>query len=255
MQSQATEHLGIATDNDIVNTNVRRTRRLISAEKTRRQSAFTLFELLTVMTIIAILAVVSAPSLLQISNSTGRKGAVNVLMNAFEQARVAALTSGENAYVGFATETSFDSSSDYLYRAFIIFRTSTQEEQANGEGPYIALSKWEVLPKNIYFLRNAQSLVGDQNGAPHLLDVQQSLPQVASGQSIPVIEFNNFGAIQNPKPNDSPTPPDDGKIDIYITETQYDPSSAQLASRGNLLERITFSRFTGRAQFELGEVN
>ncbi|MEM1158062.1 MAG: prepilin-type N-terminal cleavage/methylation domain-containing protein [Verrucomicrobiota bacterium] len=254
MQSPTSIHPGIAADNDIVNTIVVPRCRLLADRSSGRKAAFSLFELLTVMAIIGILAAFSAPSLLEISNSTGRKGAVNVLMNAFEQARVAALTSGENSYVGFATELSFNANSDYLYRAFIIFRESSAEEQSAGAGPYTALTKWEVLPKNIYFLKNAQTLVGDQNSAPHLLDVQQSLPQVAAGQSIPVIEFNSFGAIQNPKPNSSPIPPDDGKIDIYITETQYDPSNAQLASRGNLLDRITFSRFTGRAQFETAEL-
>ena len=255
MNFAAEFHSSSDPDKGIVNTTVQSNRRHAPYRSSRYKVGFSLYELLAVMAIMGILLAVSAPNLLQISNATGRKGAVNVLLNAFEQARVAALSSGKNTYVGFATETGFSASSEYLYRAFIIFRETTSEEQANGQGPFLALTKWEVLPKNIYFLQDANRLVGDSNSAPHSIDVQQSLPQVSSGTTIPVIQFNSFGAIQNPLPNSSPTPPDDGKIDIYITENQYNPSASQLASRGNLLDRITFSRFTGRAQFEVGKAN
>lgn len=237
--------------NDIVNTCTGRmtaTRRCFIRH--RKRSGFSLFELLAVMVIIGLLAAISGPSLLHLSNSTGRKGAVNVLMNAFEQARVAALTSGKNSYVGFATDMGFDSDSDYLYRAFIIFRESTDEEQADGAGPFVALTKWEELPKNIYFKQDPKSLVGTQTTAPYQIDIQGSLPQIKAGRSIPVIEFNSFGAIQNPTPT-----PANPRIAIFITENRYNPSDEQLANQGNLLDSISFSRYTGRAQFEVSTVN
>ena len=52
-------------------------------------------------------------------------------MNTFEQARVAALQTGQNVYVGFADSTF--PVADMRYAAFVVFRDATDEEKANGE--------------------------------------------------------------------------------------------------------------------------
>jgi len=201
--------------------------------------------------IVVILAAVSAPSLMQISNSAGRKGAVNVLLNAFEQARVAALTSGENTYVGFATELNFDAPSDYLYRAFIIFRDSSVDEKSNGAGNYIVLSKWEFLPKNIYFKEERLTIVGDENGALHTVTIDDSIPGLSSGRAMPVIEFNDFGAVAAPVRASRNDPP----ISLFISENFYTASNPQGQQTGGYFERISFSRFTGRAQLDITTLN
>ncbi len=88
-----------------------------STKKCRR--AFTLLELLVVISIIAILLVAVIPAVTGLSKGSGRKGAVSNLMNALEQARSLALTSGSATYVVFADETTPD---NYRCKAFIIFK-------------------------------------------------------------------------------------------------------------------------------------
>lgn len=203
--------------------------------------AFSLLELLAVLLVIVILSAVAAPSLMQIANTAGRKGAVNVILNAFEQARVSALTSGTNAYVGFADDNFPDA--NLQYRAFIIFRSSTSDDPASA-GNYIALTKWETLPKNISFKSENNSIVA----AYTLSLTDDSLPKLSSGTSLPCIVFNSTGAIQQPT--------NSNMLQLFIYEGFFSNGqdnftrSAQ-SSATALFERITFSRFTGRAHLDV----
>lgn len=204
-------------------------------------SGFSLLEMLTVIVIISILAAVSAPSLMQISNSAARKGAVNVLLNAFEQARVAALTSGTNTYVGFADEN-FPNSA-MRYRAFIIFRNAQTDDPASA-GNYIPLTKWEPLPQKISIKTEPNSLVEGYQ----LPLTDNSIPYYGNGATLPCLVFNSTGAIQQPADSD--------KLQLFIYEGFFANGqdnftrNAQTSS-GALFERITFSRFTGRAQLDI----
>lgn len=204
-------------------------------------SGFSLLELLAVIMIITILAAVSAPSLMQISNSAARKGAVNVLLNAFEQARVAALTSGTNTYVGFA-DKNFPNSS-MRYRAFIIFRNA-QTDDPPSSGNYIPLTKWEPLPQKISIKTEPNSLVEGYE----LPLTDNSIPFYNSGDSLPCLVFNSTGAIQQPA--------DSNKLQLFIYEGFFANGQDNFTRdaqnmTGALFERITFSRFTGRAQLDI----
>ncbi len=196
--------------------------------------------MLTVLVLITILTAVAAPALLSISNSAGRKAGVNTLLNAFEQARVAALTSGTNTYVGFA-DMDFPVES-MRYRAFIIFRSAAPDEVLNTE--YVALSRWEMLPKNISLKSEPSSLVG----AYRLTLSDSSIPRLSSGDSMPCLVFNSSGAITQPAAA--------ANLQVFLYEGYFaggQDNFVRKAQSGSaaLFERISFSRFTGRAQLDI----
>ncbi len=218
---------------DIVNTR----------KATSRAKGFSLIELLAVITIIVIMASMSVPVLTSLSNQSGRKGAVNILLNSFEQARVTALSNGVNAYVGFANETAFPASdSPYPYRAFILFRDRTDDDP--GTGQYIALTKWTLLPKNISFKSERYSVVGDPSFVPHTVTSDGSIPIVGNGTALPAIVFSPSGSIQNPT--------NTADLKLYIYEGFFALGKDNFISPNRtFFERLSFRRFTGRAELDI----
>jgi len=217
-------------------------------KKNSRPRAFSLVELLVVVSIMAILAALSLPSIQNITGSTGRRGAVNVLLSTFEQARAAALESGANTYVGFADQNFPDET--LRYRAFLVFRDRTEDDVPAAGDPdatlYVPLTKWEALPRKISIKSEPLSIVGD-----YLLVLSDnSLPKLTGGQSLPVLAFNTAGGLQSVHSAN--------KMRLFIYEGFYangqDNFSRQAAfqrSSAGLFERISFSRYTGRARLDV----
>ncbi|MDX6766233.1 MAG: type II secretion system protein [Candidatus Methylacidiphilales bacterium] len=209
----------------------------------RPSSAFTLIELLVVVGIIAILLALTIPSITGLAGSAGRKGAVNVLLNTFEQARAYALEGSVNTYVGFADKNFPEEA--MRYRAFIVFREKTDDDPA-GTGEYVPLTKWETLPKTISFKSENQSLLADY----YLALTDTSVPRLSSGAQLPVLAFNPSGAIQSLHTT--------ARLRVFLYEGYFlnnqDNFVRQAAfqrSSSGLFECITFSRFTGRAQVDV----
>lgn len=201
--------------------------------------AFSLIELLAVMAVIAVMTSLIAPAVSGFSSTAGRRGAVNILMNTFEQARVAALESGQNVYVGFA-DADFPVP-DMRYAAFTVFRDTTEEEINAGKGNFVVLKKWTRLPKNVSIKRVANSLVPMSGG--------QTFAGLASEQStsmrdetMPVITFNNAGSVSgggNP-------------LQIFIYDGYFGNNQDNFTrNSSDLFEKITLSRYTGRAQLDV----
>ena len=65
-------------------------------------------------------------------------------MNTLELARIAALESGETVYVGFADDDF--PVKEMRYKAFLVFRETSDEERAKGAKDYLVLRKWTRLP-------------------------------------------------------------------------------------------------------------
>src|SRR5262245_44842884 len=121
------------------------------------RSGASLLELLSVSALIIVMAGLVYTSIGSFSSSAGRRGAVNILMNAFEHARIAALESGQTVYVGFADR---DFPIERMrYKAFLVFRDTSDEERATGTGDYLVLKKWTKLPGNVALKRMADSVV------------------------------------------------------------------------------------------------
>lgn len=215
--------------------------------KRRLDGGFSLLELLVVVAVMAVMMSLMLPSLAGFSSTAGRRGAVNVLMNTFEQARVAALESGQTVYVGFADENF--PVADMQYAAFIVFRDASDEEKAAGRD-YVVLKKWTRLPRNIAFKRLNSSLVPTTGGTTSFPNLKNELSSAFSSWtgSLPVLAFNSSGAVEQPNSN----------LCVYLYEgyfsggqENYTRNNDVQKSAAGLFEKISLSRYTGRAQLDI----
>src|SRR5437762_14114414 len=162
--------------------------RAFTLPKLRERFAFTLIELLVVMAILSILLVALIPAL-SISKSSGRKGAVNNLLGAIEQARAEAIKTGQVTYVVFPTLTTAGAIDDrYGYKAYAIF----QDDPANPATPK-QLTNWKTFPTGI-------SIRSEISASPWASDVSFAFtPEGASKtEKFPYLKFNASGELQAP---------------------------------------------------------
>jgi type II secretory pathway pseudopilin PulG len=212
-------------------------------ERFCRFRGFSLLELLGVIAVAAMMMALLLPAISGFSSTAGRRGAVNILMNTFEQARVAALESGQTVYVGFA-DADFPVE-DMRYAAFLVFREATEDEEAAGKS-YVILKKWTRLPKNIAFKTFEQSIIG---ASPTVFaGLGQEMGSASRDESFPALGFNSSGAVDQPSVN----------LRLFLYEGYFAEGRDNLIrnkstqeSAAGLFEQISFSRYTGRAQLDI----
>lgn len=210
--------------------------------KSHRISGFSLIELLAVMAVVALMTSLLLPSISGLSGTAGRRGAVNTLMNTFEQARVAALESGQKVYVGFA-DANFPIE-DMRYNAFLVFREATEEEKAQKPGEnYVVLKKWTRLPKNVSIKRINSSLVPENGAGQQFSGLNTVLPTTMQDDTFPAITFNETGAIEGGS----------NPLQLFLYDGYYlgGQDNFTRSVNGGLFEKISFSRYTGRAQLDI----
>jgi len=206
-----------------------------------RTRGFSLLELLLVIAVMAIMMSLLLPAVSGFSSTAGRRGAVNILMNTFEQARVAALESGQTVYVGFANKNF--PVDDMKFAAFVVFRTPTEEEKVtSGKDDVIVLKKWTRLPKNVAFKQVDSSLIGSQTK-----DFEGLQYGGENLKELPYVAFNSSGAVEEPASN----------LRVFLYEGYYANEKEILTRKngqegsGALFEKISLSRYTGRAQLDI----
>ncbi|HEY5741926.1 MAG TPA: hypothetical protein VIS99_05235 [Terrimicrobiaceae bacterium] len=177
-----------------------------------------------------------------LSGSAGRRGAANVVMNTLEHARIAALESGQIVYVGFA-DGNFPVE-EMRYKAFLVFRETSDEERASGSGNYLLLRKWTKLPGHLAFKRVAGSVVPD-TGGQSFPGLNAILPPGQQDEEFPSVAFNGAGAVEGGSP---PT-------ELFLYEGYFAGSEDIQRQPGDLFEKISLSRYTGRAQFNVTTTN
>ncbi|MEX1118157.1 MAG: hypothetical protein WEB60_05115 [Terrimicrobiaceae bacterium] len=205
-----------------------------------------MIELLVVVAMVVLMMSLLLPALSGWGSSAGRRGAVTMVMNTLEQARVAALESGQTVYVGFADEDF--PTLDMQYSAFLVFRDATEEEKAAGGPNYVILKKWTRLPKNISFKRVANSMVPQTTASTQFSGLGSSLPAALSDERFPHVAFTSSGSVQG----GGLVPP------LFIYEgyfangqDNFTRNAAEQSSSAGLFEKITISRYTGRVQLDV----
>ena len=218
---------------------------LIRQRSPTRRTGFSLLELLVVIGVMAVMMSLLAPAVAGFSSTAGRRGAVNIVMNTFEQARVAALESGQTVYIGFA-DADFPVE-DMRYAAFLVFRDATQEEKAEGKS-YVVLKKWTRLPKRISFKNTSGSLVGSDELKKQFTGLASELGAAQSDDQFPYLSFNASGAVAQPSNN----------LRLFLYDGFFANGKDNLtrnntiqSGTGRLFEQISVSRYTGRVQLDI----
>ena len=214
---------------------------------TPRPTAFSLIELLLVMAVIAIMLSLLLPSITGFNNTAGRRGAVNTLMNTFEQSRVAALEAGRPVYVVFRRRTFPEPD------AIMVFRQP--EDTSVGTWQYEQLTKWIKLPKTILLHKPGavESLLSDSLIATSEFDVSRvpNPPLLASDdRPLKVLTFNESGGVSFPS--------EKAYRKLIITEGVRDASGSEalVGTKGiGGFEIISLSRYTGRSQLDVTTIH
>lgn len=216
-----------------------------NAAHKRASSGFSLLEMLVVVAVVAIMMALMLPAVAGFSGAAGRRGAVNVLMNTFEQARIAAIESGRPVHV-------------LLYRRNFPEADAVMVVRDPADGlptsPLERLTKWTKLPKGV-LLHNpgAANILSQTPLDSSFFSRLSPSPQPSSGETINLVTFNETGGVDYP----SGSSPNDRKL--YLSEgTRGDGGSEQAISArknsqgsGGGFEVLSLSRYTGRVQLDI----
>jgi len=202
---------------------------------------FSLIELLAVIAIMAILVAMLVPSIYGWGSTIGRRGAVTLLMNTFEQARVAAIESGRNVIVVLVRREHPERDAVKVLR-----------ETEDGTGDYEQLTKWKNLPEKVLL---HQPDVGDS-----ILNADDPDSGLVNETRAPLSESNNFsyivfgpsGAVLHPAKKDFRK--------LIISEgVRGAGGTERLISERNQsgagFEIISLARHTGRAQLDVSTLS
>lgn len=215
------------------------------AVRRRAYAGFSLLEMLVVVAVVAIMMALMLPAVAGFSSTAGRRGAVNILMNTFEQARTAAIESGRPVHV-------------LLYRrnfpepdAVMVVRDPVDGLESS---PLERLTKWTKLPKGVLLHDpGAANILSQAPLTSSFLSRLSPSPQPSSGEKINLVTFNETGGVDYP----SGSSPNDRKL--YLSEgTRGDGGSEQAISArkngqgtGGGFEVLSLSRYTGRVQLDI----
>ncbi|CAN5544020.1 hypothetical protein BH09VER1_BH09VER1_24440 [soil metagenome] len=196
---------------------------------------FSLIELLSVMAIIVIMSALMLPAISGFSSTMGRRGAVNVLLNGFEQARVAALESGSKVYVVMRRNQALGEQD-----AFCVMRARSDSLNDPASPPYVRLTRWQKLPTSILFYEAVGSLTATGKTLPS--DLVASLAGNPPASELFAVAFSRTGQIFYPSTGD---------VNLFLAEgSRVGANTTAHGPSQSITERLSFRRYTGRAQLD-----
>lgn len=199
-------------------------------------SGFSLLEMLVVIGLIALLTAMTLPSLKGLLGVGGRAGGASMVQSALEQARLAAVESGESTYVGFPFEVE---DQEAAFSSLILFREATPDELAAGK-TIVPLSRWLKLPPGIYLQAGTNFAAGTMNMTVSALAT--SIPQlVTSGGALAMtnltaLAFDRFGKLKRAQV----------PVDVRVGE-KIGPTNSFQGFDDNFIE-LTIQPLTGRVR-------
>jgi prepilin-type N-terminal cleavage/methylation domain-containing protein len=202
--------------------------------------AFSLLELLSVIAIISLLMAVLVAPASGILASTGRKGAVIIVMNTLEQARTAALETGRDVIVLLWKRTGDEPDSLLVLR-----------KNENGTD-WDQIGRWIKLPKGVIFHGgDTASEILNASPVPSLLDPAK-LPGNPNSSELGGVQFSASGAVQAPK--------NALGLRVALTEGIRGPQGTEAllsakkqaqSGTGSGFEVISIARYTGRTTLDI----
>lgn len=215
-------------------------------------SAFSLIELLTVMAIMGLMVGVAIPAVSGFGSTYKRKQTTSLVMNTLDQARVAALRSGENVHVVFVRPP------DGVDAMIVV----GEQPLGSAQSGNILHTRWIKLPEGIRFRGASDTVVGGdlpQSVKSSLNDLQNQWGQTYSGlpsSSYSGVTFNSAGQVEFPS---------SGNLTLAIYEGTRSAGGAESAagataqstqnlSESGLYEVIRLSRFTGRPRLDVANL-
>jgi len=205
--------------------------------------AFTLLELLVVIGIIAIALVALIPAVSSLSKSSGRKGAITLLLNVFEQARTLAIKDGRPTYLVFAAQFPVGTSATtdqniidrYFYRSVAIF----EDDATDPSKPKVQVTEWKTLPTGI----SLRSEISDSASSSGWSGGDFVFSATKSTVKFPFIQFNSSGGV------DSPVPSGGGQVQLRVFEGYISGTTEHATNVKNFDETIVVSPLSGRATY------
>jgi hypothetical protein len=173
--------------------------------------------MLFVIGIIALISALVLPAMQGLVGASGKRGGVNMVVNAIERARMAAIENGVNTYVAFPPT---DAHVDVRNRALMVFR-----EGKEGEAARVGLTRWMLLPTGVGYSLGSAGFETNSNWAD--LPRLASPTGVISNGGMPVIRFDRFGRV-----------PPFSNEDLNITVAE--------GPAEKIKETVTIQRLTGR---------
>ncbi len=206
---------------------------------------FTLVEMLAVLAIIIILLSLLAPLINSFSSTAGRKGAINVIMNTFEQARAVALSTGTNVYVVLRKRQFPDQDSIMVARDAVEWNPDEKGKNL------ILLTRWIALPKGIllYTPKGANIFKAGISGAFDVSALPTTGGKPNNPSSLACVKFGPTGAVLHPTKNDCKLLVGEGVRGSDGNETLITANKDS-----GLFDVITLRRFTGRATLDVSTV-
>ena len=206
---------------------------------------FSLIEVLTVVAITAMLMTMAIPAISGFTSPAGRKGAVTIVMNTLEQARVSAIETGRETVVLFWKKNGVAGFPPDEQDAVMVLRK-------NEAAAWEPITRWVKLPNGVLFQsENTSSLIltaeADQtmlNAIPYNSADPKTRP-VASQSG--TVQFTTSGSIV------SPSGSSDG-LYIAFAMGQRKTGTGDMAfdkQKSGGKEVISLARYTGRSTMDI----
>lgn len=210
----------------------------------RNSIGFSLIEVLTVVAITAILMTLAVPALSGFTSPAGRKGAVTIVMNTLEQARVSAIETGRETVVLFWKKNGVPGFSADEPDSLMILR---KDETGAAWEP---LTRWVKLPNGVLFhAEDASSRIMDiSNCGATILPALPALSGSPANAYLRAVRFSTSGGVVSPVPTAS------SFLSIAFTEGQRASGADTLAvdkQKSGGREVISLARYTGRATMDI----
>ena len=199
---------------------------------------FSLIEVLTVVAITAMLMTMAIPAISGFTSPAGRKGAVTIVMNTLEHARVSAIETGRETVVLFWKKNGVAGSQLGEQDAMLVLRrneTNTIWEP---------ISRWIKLPSGVLFHGEDTKSYILTNSIAGLSPSPSPMPSPSpAAGDLGFIQFTSSGAVKSPSAG----------LQIAFTEGQRDTSGSVVVKKQKSggQEVISLARYTGRSTMDI----